>query len=121
LTEFRDRRKARIAVDPGGVHSGTDSWQVELWLTNVGQSHARRVQVWLEDEEGTPQSEKQRLGRPLMSGNESVLVRLQVPRKDRDSLVVSPVRTWRDGRDVSLPKDVSEQRIRLPELRQELT
>ena len=111
--EFRDKRKARIAIDPGEVRVGPDSWAVELWLTNVGLSHARRVRVWLEDEEGTPQCEEQRLERPLMSGDESVPVLLQVPRNGRPAVTVRPVRRWRDGRDVSLPKDVSEQRIHL--------
>jgi hypothetical protein len=112
-SEFREKRKARIAVDPGEVHAGQDAWEVELWLTNVGLSHARRVRIWLEDEEGMPQSEEERLARPLMSGDESVAVRLRVPRNGRSAVTVRPVRMWRDGRDVSLPKDVSEQRITL--------
>jgi hypothetical protein len=111
--EFRDKRKARIAVDPGEVVAVPDSWEVELWLTNVGRSHARRVRVWLEDEQGTPQCEEKRLARPVMSGDASVAVRLQVPRNGRSALTVRPVRRWREGRDVSLPKDVSEQRIHL--------
>jgi hypothetical protein len=112
-SEFRDKRKARIAVDPGQVRAERTWWEVELWLTNVGRSHARRVRVWLEDEAGTPLCEEHRLGRPLLSGDESVLVRLRVPRKGESAVVARPVRRWRDGRDVLLPKDVSEQRIKL--------
>jgi len=112
-SEFSAKRKARIAVDPGEVRAGPDGWDVQLWVTNVGLSHARGVRVWLENEQGVPQCEEQRLARPLMSGDESVEVRLQVPRNGRSHLVVRPVRRWRDGRDISLPKDVSDQRIAL--------
>jgi hypothetical protein len=111
--EFRDKRKARIAVDPGDVKAEAEYWEVELWLTNVGRSHARRVRIWLEDEAGTPLCEEHQLARPLMSGDASVSVRLRVPRTGQPAVVARPVRRWRDGRDVSLQKDVSEQRITL--------
>jgi hypothetical protein len=112
-SEFSHMRMARIAVDPGEVRASDDSWEVELWLTNVGRSHARRVRVWLEDEAGTPLCEEQRLARPLLSGDPSVTVRFHVPRNGRSGVKARPARRWRDGRDISLPKDVSEQRILL--------
>ena len=111
--EFDDRRKARIAVDAGEIVSQTDHWEVELWLTNVGRSHARRVRVWLEDEAGVPLCDEHRVRHPLMSGAESQKVRLVVPRRGPAKIVARPVRRWRDSRDVSLPKDVSDQRITL--------
>jgi hypothetical protein len=112
--EFRHNRTARIAVDPGEVDAEPDHWEVELWLTNVGPSHARRVRVWLEDETGAKLCPPYVLPRPLISGDASASVRLRVPRNGRSGLVARPVRRWRDGRDVSLPKDVSDQRITLP-------
>ena len=112
--EFRNNRTARIAVDPGEIHAEPDHWEVELWLTNVGPSHARRVRVWLEDESGAELCPQFVLPRPLISGDVSAAVRLRVPRNGRSGLIARPVRRWRDGRDVSLPKDVSDQRITLP-------
>src|SRR5262245_3672292 len=97
-------RMARIAVDPGEVRADDDSWEVELWLTNVGSSHAGLVRVWLEDEMGAPLCEEQRLARPLMSGDESVAVRLRIPRNGRSGIMARPVRQWRDGRDATLPR-----------------
>ena len=46
LTEFRNKQKARIAVDPGEIHSEPEYWEAQLWLTNVGQSRARRASGW---------------------------------------------------------------------------
>jgi hypothetical protein len=111
--EFGDRRKARIAVDRGEVVRQPDHWDVELWLTNVGLSHARGVRVWLEDEDGASLCEECRIRKPLMSGGESESVRLIVPRRGQSRIVARPVRRWRDSRDVSLPKDISDQRITL--------
>ena len=111
--DFDERRKARLAVDAGEIVSQPDHWEVELWLTNVGRSHARRVRVWLEDEAGAPLCDEHRVRHPLMSGAESQRVRLIVPRRGRSKIVARPVRRWRDGRDVSLSKDVSDQRITL--------
>jgi len=113
--EFGDRRKARIAVDVGKIvlEPEGDCWDVELWLTNVGLSHARRVRAWLEDERGVPLCKEYHVDRPLISGAESKSVRLIVQRNGRPTLVARPVRKWRDGRDVPLAKDVSDQRIRL--------
>ena len=113
--EFGDRRRARIAVDVGEIvfQPERDQWEVELWLTNVGLSHARRVRAWLEDETGAVLCDELRIDRPLMSGAESKSVRLIVPRQGRSIVVARPVRRWRDGRDMSLRKDVSDQRIRL--------
>jgi len=59
-------------------------------------------------------SEEHRLKRPLLAGDESESVRLRVLRIGRSGFVVRPVRKWRDGREVGLPKDVSEQRITSP-------
>jgi hypothetical protein len=111
--EFRHNRTAHIAVDPGEIHAEPDHWEVELWLTNVGPSHARRVRAWLEDEMGTELCEPCFLLRPLLSGDASAAVRFSVPRNGRSGLIARPVRQWRDGRDVTLPKDVSDQRITL--------
>jgi hypothetical protein len=111
--EFRHNRTARIAVDRGEIHAQPDHWDVQLWLTNVGPSHARRVRVWLEDETGAELCPPYPLPRPLIAGDASVSVQLRVPRNGRSGLVARPVRRWRDGRDVSLPKDVSDQRITL--------
>jgi hypothetical protein len=112
-SELRDKRKARIAVDPGEIRAKPDHWEVELWLTNVGLSHARRVRVWLEDEDGRALCPEHRLARPLMSGDESESIVLHVPRDGESDVVARPVRRWRDARDVSLTKDVSDQRITL--------
>ena len=113
--EFGDRRKARIAVDVGEIilRSDDDQWEVELWLTNVGLSHARRVRAWLEDEDGAVLCEEYRVRHPLISGAESQSVRMTVPREGRSTVTARPVRRWRDGRDVSLKPDASDQRIRL--------
>jgi len=111
--DFRGRHKARIAVDPGEVVRQPDRWKVELWLTNVGLSHARRVRVWLEDEDGASLCDEHRVRQPLMSGGESESIRLVVPRHGRSKIVARPVRKWRDGRDVPLKPDVSDQRITL--------
>jgi len=111
--EFRHRREARIAVDPV-VHPASDHWVVELWLTNVGSSHARLVRAWLEDERGERVGEQKRLPRPLLAGAESQSVKIVVPKNDRSSLVVWPVRRWRDARQADDSKpDKSEQVIRL--------
>jgi hypothetical protein len=114
--EFRHSRTARITVDPGEIHAGPEHWEVEVWLTNVGPSHARRVRVWLEDESGAELCPPHLLPRPLISGDASTAVKLRVPRNGRSVLIARPVRRWRDGRDVSLPKDVSDQRIILREM-----
>jgi len=111
--EFGQRQKARIAVDAGDVTRQDDHWHVELWLTNVGLSHARRVRVWLEDEGGAALCEPHPMPKPLMSGGESESIQLMVPVLGRSSVVARPVRKWRDSRDVCLPKDVSDQRITL--------
>jgi hypothetical protein len=113
--EFGDRRKARIAVDVGEIilRSDHEQWEVELWLTNVGLSHARRVRAWLEDADGAVLSDECRVRHPLISGAESQSVRVTVPRKGRSTVIARPVRRWRDGRDVSLKPDPSDQRIRL--------
>lgn len=112
--EFREKRRARIAVDPGEIRAEPGYWEVELWLTNVGLSHARRVRIWLQDETGTPLCEEHRLSHPLMSGGASEAVRLRLPRDGRLNVTARPVRMWRDSRDGPLQRDVSEQRITLP-------
>jgi len=112
--EFRDRRKARIAVDPEPVNAAPDHWRVVLWLTNVGASHARRVRVWLENKNGDRMGNEERLPRPLLAGGESESVEILVPRGDDSTLEVRAVRKWRDARESEEPwEDRSEQWIRL--------
>jgi hypothetical protein len=112
--EFRNRQKARVAVDPGHIRSDGDRWIVELWLTNVGASHARRVRVWLEDLQGNRLTQEARIPRPLLAGGDSHQVEIAVPRNERSSLVVRPVRRWRDGRDTDEAwTDRSRQEITL--------
>jgi hypothetical protein len=113
--EYRDKRKAHIAVDiEEDVRVEADRWEVAIWLTNVGRSHARRVHVWLVDDADRPLCAERRLPRPLMSGDESTVVHLSIPRDGRSGIVARPARSWRDGRDVTLRQNVSNQRITLP-------
>jgi hypothetical protein len=108
--QFRAERRARLAVDVSPLASDSDGWQIEVWLTNVGGSHARRVRVWLEDLDGNRVSEKEGLRRPLLAGGESQTVILRVPKNGPRT--VRAVRVWRDAEGDHDP-DPSDQEILL--------
>jgi hypothetical protein len=92
---FRGERSARLAIDPSSVSKTEAGWTVELFLTNVGRSHARRVTVWLEDEMGNSVGETP-VSKPLLSGSEPRKVTIHVVDRDHGLQRVVPVRRFRD-------------------------
>lgn len=109
-------RRARVAIDLVGIQDHRDRYDVEVMLTNVGDAHARHVEVWLEDERGTQISDSHRLRAPLIAGQEGALVTLQVPHCSARTLFA--VRKYRDEdgehRDrsaqvIDLPLDIRER------------
>jgi hypothetical protein len=87
-------REARVAVRMSDVRATSDSWEVDLTLTNVGRDHARRTVVWLVDAEGNTISDRHHVGE-VLAGQLGVEATLRVPSGYQG--VARPVRSWRDG------------------------